>query len=129
MTIICICPFFIMSTTFGRAPSLSLKVLVTGMPFEARNAAVPAVEKILKPSSWKDFATDAPASLSWSLTEMKTLPEVGRPGCAAIWLLANAMPSDVSSPMTSPVERISGVSIICEPRKRTNGNTLSFTAM
>lgn len=39
------------------------------------------------------------------------------------------MPSDVSSPMTSPVERISGVSIICEPRKRTNGNTLSFTAI
>ena len=35
----------------------------------------------------------------------------------------------MSNPITSPVERISGLSIIEAPLNLTNGNTLSFTAM
>src|SRR6185437_8061967 len=40
---------------------------------------------------------------------------------------AQAMPRSASSPMTSPVERISGDSRMSWPWKRLNGNTDSFT--
>ena len=45
---------------------------------------------------------------SVSLTQMKTLPLVGRVPPAAIWILAKAMPRSGSMPMTSPVLFISG---------------------
>ena len=45
-----------------------------------------------------------------------------------IWLLAKAAPKDTSSPITSPVERISGPRWVSTPGKRLKGSTASFTA-
>ena len=46
---------------------------------------------------------------------------------AAIWLLAKARPKVASTPITSPVERISGPSSVSTPGKRSKGSTASFT--
>ena len=46
---------------------------------------------------------------------------------APAWLFANAMPNVRSMPMTSPVERISGPSMVSTSGKRLNGSTASFT--
>jgi len=43
------------------------------------------------------------------------------------WVFAKAIPRSSSSPITSPVERISGPSVIVAPGKRTKGKTASFT--
>ena len=61
--------------------------------------------------------------VAYTFTLIKTSPESGRHGLAAICDLANATPRSLSSPITSPVERISGLSIIGAPGKRLNGNT------
>ncbi len=55
------------------------------------------------------------------------MPESGSRVPAAIWLLANARPNVMSTPMTSPVERISGPSRVSTPGKRSKGSTASFT--
>ncbi len=65
--------------------------------------------------------------LSASLTEMNTVPARGRREPPPIWLLAKAISKEWSSPMTSPVDRISGPSTVSTPGKRANGNTASLT--
>jgi hypothetical protein len=70
---------------------------------------------------------DKPAGLSRSARERNTVPESGRRVPAAIWLLAKARPNVLSTPMTSPVERISGPSSVSTPGKRSNGRTASLT--
>ena len=61
-------------------------------------------------------------------------PATGRPSPSraagspsAIWLLAKARPKVLSTPMTSPVERISGPRRVSTPGKRSNGSTASLT--
>ena len=46
---------------------------------------------------------------------------------AATWLLAKAMLKRSLTPITSPVDRISGPSTMSTPANFTKGNTLSFT--
>ena len=59
---------------------------------------------------------------------MNTVPVVGRVQPAPNWLLAKAMAKDLSRPITSPVDFISGPRMISTPGKRAKGNTASFTA-
>ena len=68
-----------------------------------------------------------PAGLSRSASERKTVPASGSRVPAAIWLLAKARPKVLSTPITSPVERISGPSRVSTPGKRSKGSTASFT--
>ena len=56
------------------------------------------------------------------------MPPRGRSVPAAISALKKARPKVVSMPMTSPVERISGPSVLSTSGKRLNGSTASFTA-
>ena len=58
---------------------------------------------------------------------MKTCPWSGRRVPAANWALANAMPKLSPTPITSPVERISGPSTMSTPGNRLKGSTASFT--
>src|SRR3990172_8665512 len=58
---------------------------------------------------------------------MKMLPSRGSTVPAANWLLANAIENRSLTPITSPVERISGPSTISTPENLMNGNTASFT--
>ena len=75
--------------------------------------------------------------LSAALTDTNTAPERGRVTPPPSWLLAKARAKAAeggspsrrqSSPMTSPVERISGPSTVSTPGKRAKGKTASFTA-
>ena len=79
------------------------------------------------PSSLKARATSRPAGLSRSASDRNTVPASGSRVPAAIWLLAKASPKVTSTPMTSPVERISGPSRVSTPGKRSKGRTASFT--
>ena len=60
---------------------------------------------------------------------MNTVPLAGSRVPAASWLLAKARPNVTSTPMTSPVERISGPRTASDSGKREKGSTASFTAM
>ena len=68
------------------------------------------------------------AARSPSRTERNTEPFVGRCTPAPICAFANAIGSERSAPMTSPVERISGPSTTSTPGNFANGKTDSFTA-
>ena len=65
--------------------------------------------------------------MSASVTVMKTVPARGSGAPAAACALANAVGKSRATPMTSPVERISGPSTASEPAKRSNGSTASLT--
>ena len=80
-----------------------------------------------KPSALNARATSRPAGLSRSASDRNTVPESGSRVPAAIWLLAKARPKVMSTPMTSPVERISGPSRVSTPGKRSKGSTASLT--
>ena len=68
------------------------------------------------------------AGLSSSLTEMNALPSRGQPiDPEASSALPNARANVFAMPITSPVERISGPSIVSTPGNFANGNTDSFT--
>ena len=58
---------------------------------------------------------------------MKTLPVDGSFSPAAICDLTNASPKLAPTPITSPVDFISGPSIVSAPGNLMNGNTASFT--
>ena len=91
---------------------------------------MPEVATIEKPSSTnRARPRGAPTALSRSASEKNTVPEVGIRSPAASCDLANAMPTVVSMPMTSPVERISGPSTASTSGKRLQGSTASLTAM
>ena len=59
---------------------------------------------------------------------MKTVPLRGSRWPAASCALAKARPKVDETPITSPVERISGPRIVSTPRNLLNGNTGDFTA-
>ena len=65
--------------------------------------------------------------LSPSRTDTNTVPARGTLEPPPSWLLANAMSNERSSPITSPVDFISGPSTVSTPGKRANGNTASLT--
>ena len=67
-------------------------------------------------------------SLSLERTERNTVPSTGNSKPADINALAKAMGAARCSPITSPVDRISGPKSTSTPGKRSNGNTGAFTA-
>ncbi len=97
------------------------------MPCRRRQAAVPSVAMIVKPSSenWRAASTTAGRSLS--ATVISTVPSSGSVCCAASCALKNASPKDSAMPSTSPVERISGPSTGSTSGNMLNGNTASLT--
>ncbi len=66
--------------------------------------------------------------LSESFTVTKIPPASGRLPSAAICALAKAIPKLSASPITSPVERISGPRMVSTPGSFVKGKTASFTA-
>ena len=81
----------------------------------------------LKPMSWKLAANWVAAGLSPSVTEMNTVPELGSSAPAAACAFPNAAGNSRATPMTSPVDFISGPISASERGKRPNGRTASFT--
>ena len=65
--------------------------------------------------------------LSRSLTLMKTVPEVGSMCPAATCALAKASPKLSATPITSPVDFISGPSTVSTPGNFPQGKTGDFT--
>ena len=55
------------------------------------------------------------------------MPPLGSRAPAAACAFANAAGKSAATPITSPVERISGPSSESEPAKRSNGSTASLT--
>jgi hypothetical protein len=58
---------------------------------------------------------------------MKARPDCGSLTPAASWLFTNASPNVSPTPITSPVDFISGPRIVSTPGNLMNGNTASFT--
>ena len=121
-----ISPPFSMSTMCGR-PSLTLLTARTGMPASAIAAAVPRVATSEKPSACRSRATTTARALSVLRTVMQTVPFVGRREPAPSWLFSIASPKVRPTPITSPVERISGPRIGSTPGNLLNGKTASLT--
>ena len=90
-------------------------------------AAVPRVATIRKPRSCSCAAMPTTAALSESVTVRNTVPLAGSRAPAAAWAFANAAGKSAATPITSPVERISGPSSASAPAKRSNGSTASLT--
>jgi len=65
--------------------------------------------------------------LSDSRRETNTVPDFGTLDPAPSWLFAKASGNERATPITSPVERISGPSTVSTPGKRANGKTASLT--
>ena len=98
------------------------------MPCLRRKSAVPPVATTVKPRSSSRFTGSTIAALSGSLTDTNTTPSTGTLLPAPSCDLAKARPKSESSPMTSPVEFISGPRMMSTPGKRANGKTASLTA-
>ena len=92
-------------------------------------AAVPRVAMTRKPISVSRRASVTAAALSLSLTEMKAVPASGSftPG-AELGLQEGALEAELSRPITSPVDFISGPRMTSTLGKRLKGKTASFTA-
>ena len=65
--------------------------------------------------------------LSCWLTLMKAMPDFGSTEPALICALTYALPKSHPTPMTSPVDFISGPRIVSTPGNLANGNTGDFT--
>src|SRR4051812_28678948 len=115
-----------MSTMCGR-PSATLLTAVTGTPADASAAAVPLVATTEKPSPTSTRAISIARGLSLFLRLMKTLPLAGSFTPAASWDFTNASANVSPTPMTSPVDFISGPRMVSTPGNLMNGNTASFT--
>ena len=100
---------------------------MTGTPIREIACAVPRVAMTLNPRSWNRAASCVAAGLSRSVTVMKTVPSLGREIPAAACALPNAVGKSLATPMTSPVDFISGPSTESAPAKRANGSTASLT--
>ncbi len=100
---------------------------MTATPAAASAAAVPRVATSSKPSSASIFAVSTARGLSLFLTLMNARPDAGSFTPAASWLFTNASPNDSPTPITSPVDFISGPRIVSTPGNLMNGNTASFT--
>ena len=118
--------FLIMSTTCGR-PSVTLLTVPQSMPAARIAPAVPLVATISKFIARSANATATARGLSLFLTLRKTLPDRGSLVPAPSWDLTKASPNVLPTPMTSPVDFISGPRIVSTPGNLTNGNTASFT--
>ena len=81
-----------------------------------------------KPSVLSMSAMRTTASFSASATEMKMEPSRGSRSPAASDALAKASGKLVPTPMTSPVDFISGPRVVSTPGKRGKGRTASLTA-
>src|SRR5947207_1289932 len=119
-------PVLIMSTMCV-LPSATLFTCVTAMPWDFRIAAVPRVASSEKLSSTRSSATCTAACLSASRTLMKALPPCGRRTPAASCDFTYASPKVSPTPITSPVDFISGPRMVSTPGNLANGNTASFT--
>ena len=84
---------------------------------------MPAVATSAKPACASAAATGGSASLSRSCTERNAVPEVGSSVPAPRYDLSSASPNVAPSPITSPVDFISGPRIGSSPGKRTKGKT------
>ncbi|MCY1534978.1 hypothetical protein D9M68_703640 [compost metagenome] len=115
-----------MSTMCGR-PSVTLFTVAHSMPAALMAAAVPLVATISKPSLTSPRATSTARALSLFFTEMKTLPDLGRCVPAPSCDFTKASPKVLPTPITSPVDFISGPRMVSTPGNLTNGNTASFT--
>ena len=116
----------IRSRVLGR-PSFTLCTLSTCRPCSRRACAVPRVATRLKPNPANSRARAAPCDLSWLLSEKKTRPAEGN-GCpAASCALAKARPNPSATPITSPVDFISGPRIVSTPGNLMKGKTGDFT--
>src|SRR6185312_12283849 len=122
-----ISPFLSASTTWGR-PSSTLLMVATFRPAASSTRAVPRVAISENPCAASCRAGSVTRSLSPSLTEKNTVPEVGSLVPAPIWLLAKARAKLASTPITSPVERISGPSTVSTPGKRATGRVAGMHA-
>src|SRR5918997_861350 len=119
-------PPSILSTTCGD-PSPSLLSVSTGIPIRAIAPAVPRVATMENPRSCSWAAIAPTASLSESVTVRNTVPACGSRAPAAACALAKAAGKSGATPITSPVDRISGPSSASAPAKRSNGSTASLT--
>ena len=72
-----ISPFFIASITFGR-PSWYFLIYSTSIPFDLKYLVVPPVAIIEKPKLMSSVDNNAITGLCSFLTEIKTLPLVGK---------------------------------------------------
>src|SRR5450631_342000 len=115
-----------MSTICGR-PSATLFTGVTASPAAANAAAVPRVATSVKPSEVSVLATSITLTLSAFFTLTKTLPAVGNLTPAPSCDLRNASANVSPTPITSPVDFISGPRMVSTPGNLMNGNTASFT--
>ena len=118
--------FLIMSTMWGR-PSVTLLTVLTLIPAASMAAAVPRVATSSKPMTTSSRATSTARGLSPFLTVMNTRPSVGKRVPAPIWLFTKASPKVLPTPMTSPVDFISGPKMVSTPGNFTNGKTASLT--
>ena len=113
-------------------PSPTLYTRSQATPKRFRYSCVPLVADTANPRSAKRLTNGVTVGLSASLTvtiteRASSLRSPGRRLPADTCALANAMPKESSTPMASPVERISGPSSV-STSKRPNGNTASLTA-
>ena len=80
----------------------------------------------MKPSPCSSRATSTARALSPLLTVSTTVPEAGKREPAPSWLLSIASPKVRPTPITSPVERISGPRIGSTPGNLLKGKTASL---
>ena len=97
------------------------------MPAATMAAAVPLVAISVKPMANRPLATPVARGLSLCLTEMKAFPERGSRVPAPICDFTKASPKLLPTPITSPVDFISGPSMVSTPGNLTKGNTASLT--
>src|ERR1700682_3727849 len=114
------------STMCGR-PSATLFTAVTGSPAAASAAAVPLVATSVNPKPTSVRATSSTRGLSGFLTLTNTLPALGSRTPAPSCDLRNASAKVSPTPMTSPVDFISGPRMVSTPGNLMNGNTASLT--
>ena len=119
-------PLRMKSTTCGE-PSPILLIARTGIPIREIACAVPRVAITSKPWSVSRAASCVAAALSASVTVMNTVPLSGSSTPAAACALPNAVGKSPATPITSPVDFISGPSTVSAPAKRANGSTASLT--
>ncbi|MCY1551279.1 hypothetical protein D9M68_875960 [compost metagenome] len=114
---------------------MTLLTVTTGTPAAAMAAAVPRVATSSKPMATSARAISTARGLSPFFTVRNTLPDglpsafLGRGSLvpAPSWLFTKASPKVLPTPMTSPVDFISGPRIVSTPGNLTNGKTASLT--
>ena len=114
-----------MSTICG-LPSLTLFTILHEILLDFKNSAVPFVATILNPILESFCAILIEASLSSSLILIKTIPLLGNNTLEANCDFKKASPNVFPTPITSPVDFISGPKIGSAPGNLMNGKTASL---